>query len=247
MASTVFIAGATGAIGARLTPLLVSRGYRVFGLTRSAEKAPALLAQGAVPMVGNVYDTPALTQMMRAARPDAVIHMLTDLPPGLDPSKMAEAVHRNARVRAEGTASLVTAAREAGVGVMVAESIAWVYRKSDRLPYTEESALDTAATGSRGVTMAGVIALEQAVMNTPGLRGVVLRFGQLFGPGTGAPDATGKTLPLHVDAAAWATVLALEAQRPGIYNIVGPNAEVSAEKARRELQWTADSGPPRRA
>jgi nucleoside-diphosphate-sugar epimerase len=237
MTRTVFVAGATGAIGARLTPLLISRGYRVFGLTRMAEKAPALWAQGAVPVVGNVFDTATLTQIMKAARPDAVIHMLTDLPPALDPSKMDDAVARNSRIRSEGTASLVAAARAAGAGFMVAQSIAWAYRPSDTLPYTEQASLDTDATGPRGVTMAGVIALENAVLNTPGLKGVVLRFGHLFGPGTGFDDATGKKLPVHVDAAARATVLALEAERTGSYNIVGPNSEVSADKARRELNW----------
>jgi nucleoside-diphosphate-sugar epimerase len=123
---------------------------------------------------------------------------------------------------------------------MVAESIAWVYRLGASRPYNEEASLDTDAKGSRGITMAGVIALENAVMNTPGLKGVVLRFGQLFGPGTGFGDASGKTLPLHVDDAARATVLALESERPGIYNIVGRNSEVSVEKARRELSWTAE-------
>jgi nucleoside-diphosphate-sugar epimerase len=243
MTRTVFVAGATGAIGARLTPLLVSRGYRVLGLTRAAEKAPALWARGAVAVVGNVFDAAGLTQMMRAARPDAVIHMLTDLPQGLDPSKMEDAVARNARIRSEGTANLVAAARAAGVGFIVAQSIAWAYRPSDALPYTEEASLDADAKGSRAVSVGGVIALENAVMNAPDLKGAVLRFGQLFGPGTGVDDATGKKLPLHVDAAAWATVLALEAERPGIYNIVGPNPEVSADKARRELSWTSESRP----
>jgi nucleoside-diphosphate-sugar epimerase len=240
MTKTLFVAGATGAIGSRLTPRLISRGYRVIALTRSAEKVPTLLAQGALPVVGNVYDTPALTQIVKAARPDAIIHMLTDLPPGLDPSKMEEAIARNSRIRSEGTASLVAAARAAGVGYMVAESIAWVYRPNDPKPHTEDASLDTEATGPRAVTMAGIIALEKAVMSTPGLKGVVLRFGQLYGPGTGVDTATGKTLPLHVDEAARATVLALEADRPGIYNIVGPNSEVSVEKAKRELSWVAD-------
>jgi nucleoside-diphosphate-sugar epimerase len=239
MAKTVFVAGATGAIGSRLTPLLTSRGYRVIGLTRAAGKVPALLAQGVVPIVGNVFDTPMLTQIMKAARPDAVIHMLTDLPRGLDPSKMEEAIARNSRVRSEGTASLVAAARAANVDYMVAESIAWVYRPNDPKPHTEDASLDTEAKGPRGVTMAGVIALENAVMNTQGLKGVILRFGQLYGPGTGVDTADGKTMPLHVDEAARATVLALEAERPGIYNIVAPNSEVSVDKARRELSWSA--------
>jgi len=233
---TLFVAGATGAIGARLTPLLVARGHRVFGLTRFPDKRAALWAQGAVPLVGDVYDTAHVTALMRATRPDAVIHMLTDLPPNMEPSLMADAIPRNARIRREGTASLIAAAREAGVEYMVAESIAWVYAPGAR-PYTEESPLDLNAEGSRGISIGGAVALEQAVLNTPALNGAVLRFGQLYGPGTHSKDATGKTVPLHVDSAALATLLAVEAKRPGLFNIVEPNEEVAADKAQRELGW----------
>lgn len=233
---TIFVAGATGAIGARLTPLLVSRGHRVFGLTRSPEKKARLWAQGAVPVVGDVYDTTHLTAMMRATRPDVVIHMLTDLPPNMEPGLMAEAIPRNARIRREGTASLIAAARAADVKYMVAESIAWVYAPGNR-PYSEESPLDISAEGSRGISVGGAVALEQGVLNTPGLNGAVLRFGQLYGPGTHSKDATGKTLPLHVDSAALATLLAVEARCSGIFNIVEPNDEVVADKAQRELGW----------
>jgi nucleoside-diphosphate-sugar epimerase len=236
MGMTLLVAGATGTIGSRLVPLLVSRGHRVFGLTRVQRKEEVLWAHGAVPVVADVFDTSRLTQVMQAARPDAVIHMLTDLPPALDASRMEEAVPRNSRIRSEGTANLVAAAHHAGVSRMVAQSIAWAYRPGDR-PYTEESTLDENATGLRAVTIEGIVALETAVMKAPDLQGVVLRFGQFYGPGTGRDNASGTTLPLHVDAAAWATLLALESGRCGIYNIVGPNPEVSAEKARRELSW----------
>jgi nucleoside-diphosphate-sugar epimerase len=233
---TLFVAGATGAIGARLTPLLVRHGYRVFGLTRSRDKRAALWAQGVVPLVGDVYDTAHVTALMRATRPDTVIHMLTDLPPNMEPSLMAEAIPRNARIRREGTASLIAAARAADVKYMVAEIIAFVYAPGTR-PYTDESPLDVNAEGSRVISIGGAVALEQAVLNTPGLNGAVLRFGQLYGPGTHSKDATGKTLPLHVDAAALATLLAVEAKRSGIFNIVEPNEEVAADKAQRELGW----------
>src|SRR5262249_33485950 len=158
------------------------------GLTRSPEKMPALWAQGAIPLVGDVYDTPHLIAMMRAARPDAVIHMLTDLPPNMEPSLMAAAIPRNARIRREGTAGLVSASLAAGVKYMVAESIAWVYVPGAR-PYTEDSPVDLNAEGGRGISIGGVVALEQAVLNTPGLNGTVLRFGQLYGPGTHSKDA----------------------------------------------------------
>lgn len=237
MSSTLFLAGATGAIGSRLTPMLLGRGHRVFGLTRADNKTAKLWAQGAVPIVGDVFDTPRLTQMLRATRPDAVVHMLTDLPPMMEPSKMPEAIVRNARIRAAGTASLITAARAADVSFMVAQSIAWAYAPNDPPPHTEDAPLDLHAEGSRAVTISGVVALEQAVMNTPGLTGTVLRFGQLYGPGTHSETAAGKTLPLHVDAAAWSVVLAVDAKRSGIYNIVAPNAEVTVDKAQRELGW----------
>jgi nucleoside-diphosphate-sugar epimerase len=170
--------------------------------------------------------------------------MLTDLPHNMEPSLMAEAIPRNARIRREGTANLITAASAANVPLMVAESIAWVYAPGPQ-PCTEESPLDLSAEGTRGISLGGAIALEQAVMSTPGMAGVVLRFGQLYGPGTHSKDTTGKTMPIHVDAAAWATVLAVEAKRPGIYNIVEPNNEVSADKAQRELAWNFAQRPVR--
>jgi nucleoside-diphosphate-sugar epimerase len=71
----------------------------------------------------------------------------------------------------------------------------------------------------------------------------VLRYGQIYGPGTGSIDANGKPLALHVDAAAWAAVLAVELGRTGIFNIVGPNPDVTSDKARRELGWDADRLP----
>jgi len=65
------------------------------------------------------------------------------------------------------------------------------------------------------------------------MEGVVLRYGHLYGPGTGA-DA-GEIPALHVDAAAFAALLAIEKARSGIYNIAEPSAYLSTYKASREL------------
>lgn len=237
MPKTVFVAGATGAIGSRLVPMLVARGHAVFGLTRRQEKAAALRAMGATPVVCDVYDTAALSDALLRARPDIVIHQLTDLPPGLDPAQMEAALPRNARVRREGTASLMAAALRSGARLMVAQSIAWTYAEGPR-PYTEDAPLDLHAEGRRGVTVQGAKALEDIVMNTAGITGIVLRFGELYGPGTGADTAHGKRMPLHVDGAARATLLAMDRGRAGIYNIAETNGEVSTDRARRELGWT---------
>lgn len=231
--TTVFVAGASGAIGNRLVPMLVAAGHRVFGMTRArGPRADALLDAGAIPVVTDVFDATGLVKAVSAARPDVVIHQLTDLPAGLDPSQMDEAIRRNARIRSEGTANLVAAAREAGVQRMVAQSVAWLYAPGVE-PHGEDDPLDTAATGSRQVSVGGVAALEQAVLSAQGMAGVVLRYGRIWGPGTGSDSPAGNPLPLHVDDAARAALLAIGDVPAGIYNIVEPNDSVSGDKAYR--------------
>jgi nucleoside-diphosphate-sugar epimerase len=110
-------------------------------------------------------------------------------------------------------------------------------------PHGEDDPLDVAAEGSRAVTMRGVLALERAILSSPPLEGIVLRYGQLYGPGTGSDDRRGSA-PVHVDAAAFAALRALDHGSPGIFNIAEPNAEVQTEKAQTELGWRADMRLP---
>ena len=110
----IFLAGATGAIGRRLVPLLLNAGYHVVGTTRSTTKEDALRSAGVEPVVVDVFDAPALSRAVLAARPDIVIDQLTDLPPGIDPSRMAEATRRTDRIREQGTENLVAAALASG-------------------------------------------------------------------------------------------------------------------------------------
>jgi nucleoside-diphosphate-sugar epimerase len=151
---------------------------------------------------------------------------------------MAKAVENNARIRTEGTRNLVAAARAAGASRLVAQSIAWAYQPGDT-PYLETHPLDVEAQGSRGISVGGVVALEQQVLGEPALRGTVLRYGQLYGPDTGTDEPTGAS-PVHVQAAARAALLALEAEQSGIFNITNDNPTVSNEKARRLLGWSPD-------
>ncbi|HTH98367.1 MAG TPA: NAD(P)-dependent oxidoreductase [Stellaceae bacterium] len=239
MAHRIFLAGAAGVVGQRLTPLLLAAGHRVAGTTRSPEKAQALARQGVEPVVVDVFDADRLAQCVAAFRPDIVIHQLTDLPRGLDPALMAEAGRRNARIRTDGTRNLMAAALAAGVRRFIAQSIAWIYAPGPT-PHRENAPLDTRAEGARAVTIGGVVALENAVLSTPpSLTGIVLRYGRFYGPGTGA-----ETPPpgprVHVDAAAHAALLALSAEARGIYNVAEPNDEVATAKAERELGWRAD-------
>jgi nucleoside-diphosphate-sugar epimerase len=222
----IFLAGAGGAIGRRLTPLLVSAGHQVTGTTRSPEKADALRAIGAEPTVVDVFDAGAVLQAVAAARPDAVIHQLTDLafPPGSP--QYEEGLARNARLRIDGTRHLAAAARAAGVRRLVAQSIAFVYAPG------EGARVESDALAS-GATPDAVRSLEEAVLALP--EGIVLRYGFFYGPGTWSPDGPSREPALHIDAAAQACLLALERGQRGVYNIAEDDPGLSSAKARREL------------
>lgn len=231
----VFLAGAAGVIGRRLTRLLHADGHMVVGTTRSPAKADLLRALGATPAVVDVFDAAAIADAVAAARPDVVVHQLTDLPPVPDDDTAAIAARgeANARIRREGTRHLMAAARAAGVPRVIAQSIVWAYAPAEGAR-AETDPLDAAAEGSRAVTVGGVIALEQQVLGVPGIAGTVLRYGRLYGPDTWTPTPSGPA-PLHVDAAADAARRALARGASGIYNVAEEDGAVVSEKARREL------------
>jgi len=230
---TIFVAGASGAIGRRLCRLLVGDGMSVIGTTRSAEKASYLRVIGVKPVILDVFDEVLLRSAIHAARPDAIIHQLTDLPPALDPAKMPEAIIRNARIREIGTRNLVAAAVTAGVKRMVAQSIAFAY-KPGPMPYCEDSPLNL-HDPVFGLTARAVASLEEQVLGAP-FEGIILRYGKLYGPGTGfdIPPTGG---PLHVDAAADAARRAIDRGKTGIYNVAEKDGTVSSDKAVKVLGW----------
>jgi nucleoside-diphosphate-sugar epimerase len=205
----ILVVGATGVIGRRLVSLLLQAGHDVSGTTRRPERADALAALGAHPVVADAYDAAGLADAVAAAEPEVVMHQLTDL--------AGEDRAANVRLRIDGTANLVDAARAAGVQTMIAQSIAWIYAPG-ATPAVEQDPLDPEASAFPGVS-----ALEAAVATMP--RGVVLRYGTLYGPGTwyardgamadrarrGELRATPTTVPfLHADDAALAAAAALD-------------------------------------
>jgi nucleoside-diphosphate-sugar epimerase len=230
----ILVAGASGVIGRRLTLLLLIAGHAVAGTTRSAERAAQLKARGAAAIVVDVFDPAALRDAVVRARPDVVIHQLTDLPQVLDPAQRAAFSARNARLRSEGTANLVAAARAAGVRRIIAQSIAFAYADGPE-PHAETDPLASPdGDEPAAVTARGVRALEAAVLGAPGIDGVVLRYGRLYGSGTWTEVRQGRG-PLHVDAAARAALLAVEHGAPGVYNIAEDDGAVSIDKARAAL------------
>ena len=232
----IFLAGATGGIGRPRVKLLVQAGHQVTGTTRNPEKVTDLRALGAEPVVVDVFDAANLRDLAVAAKPDAVIHQLTDLPFAPGTPQYEEALARNARLRIEGTRNLAAAARAAGVTRLIAQSIAFVYAPGEGAR-VESDPLATDAPGMLGRTVAAVQALEDAVLALP--EGIVLRYAFLYGPGTWSPGGVGRRPPVHVDAAAHAALLALTRGKRGVYNITEDDPGLSSEKAKRELGFEA--------
>jgi nucleoside-diphosphate-sugar epimerase len=239
MGLNIFVAGASGVIGRALIPQLLRAGHVVTGSTRTAEGAEKLRSLGIDAVVADVFDKETLTGAVRGAVAEIVIHQLTDLSSALDPALREETLKRNARLRAEGTANLVAAARSAGVRRVIAQSIAWAYAPKDT-PFVETDPLDLDSTGPRRTTVVeGVVPLENAVLNQPDFTGLVLRYGELYGPGTWRETPDGRS-PVHVEAAAYAAFLAVDRGEPGVYNVGEPGGSVIVDKAVAELGWSWD-------
>jgi len=190
----IFLAGASGILGVRLVPLLVDAGHTVVGMTRTPSKADALAALGATPVVCDVFDVDALTRAVVDATPDLLMHQLTDLPD--DQDQIPALGGRNVRMRTEGTDNLLAAMSAAGTRRVLAQSIAW-------------SPSPAAARAAEH--------LESAVLRVDG---IVLRYGQFYGPGTYFPDALPDDPRVSLDRAARATLEHLDAPS-GIYTITG--------------------------
>ena len=238
MSHRIFLAGASGAVGRRLVPLLLEAGHSVVGTSRSSAKAQELRALGVEPIVVDVFDSAALMRAVVSAGPQVVIHQLTVLGGGLDPGRRSQSLIRNARIRDEGTQNLVRAAIAAKAGRLVAQSISWMYAPGAE-PHSEDDALDLAADGDRAASVRGVVALEKWTLQSPPLEGLVLRYGHFYGPGTGSDTPQGAS-PVHVDAAAYAALLAIDHGEHGIYNVAEANAQIATDKARSALGWRPD-------
>ena len=123
----VFLAGGSGAIGRRLIPQLVAAGHQVAATTRSAAKTTMLKSLGASPVVVDALDAAALKRAVTEFRPEAVMNQLTDLPQRYNPRKLGPFYERTSLLRVEATRTLLAAAREAGAGRFVYQSIAFMY------------------------------------------------------------------------------------------------------------------------
>jgi 2-alkyl-3-oxoalkanoate reductase len=234
----VFVAGASGAIGRPLVRQLVAAGHEVTGMTRREERAEEIRGTGADAVVCDVFDTAALEDAVRAAAPEAVVHLLTALPPRLDYRAKQDPLAPTNRVRGEGTRNLIAAAQAARARRLVAESVAFFYAPEGEWVKDEEAPLFLDAPDPFGTAAEALAGLERRVLGAEGIEGLVLRYGWLYGPGTYydrdgslTADALKRRLPVvgkgtgtfsfvHVEDAAAATLAALEGGTPGTYNVV---------------------------
>lgn len=229
----IFLAGGTGAIGRFAVPMLIQRGHHVTVMTRDPATANQVLPSEVTLVAGDVFDRARVTELVKAAQADVMLHQLTDLTQG-DPAA-------NARIRVDGSRNLVDAALAAGVDRIVAQSIAWAYEGGES-PADEATALDVDAPGeARRASVEAVQSLETEAARVSD--SILLRNGLLYGPGTWywhdglfGEFARGGLLPatptvaslVHVEDAARAVVEAID-WPAGAYNIVDDEPAAGTE------------------
>jgi nucleoside-diphosphate-sugar epimerase len=236
----VFVAGASGAIGTRLVPQLIDRGHEVIGTFKSPQKEAPLRAIGAEAVALDLLDTPAVRKVVLDAKPDAIVHEATALANGGFSRKLDKTFAQTNRLRTVGTDALLAAAREAGVQRFVAQSFApYRYVRQGAMVKTEDDPLDTNPPAAAKETNAAMAHVDQAVTDAGG---IALRYGGFYGnpddqvinlvrkrrfPMIG--NGEGWTSWIHLDDAAAATVLAIEHDGAGIYNIVDDEPAPASE------------------
>jgi nucleoside-diphosphate-sugar epimerase len=234
----VFVAGGTGVIGRRLVPRLVARGHQVTATTTGSGKSGLLEQLGADAVVMDGLDAVSVGKAVAAARPDAIVHQMTAITGKPDMKHFDRWFATTNRLRTEGTDHLLAAAEATGVSNFVAQSYGgWNGIRQGGWVKTEEDPLDATSTGKGA---AAIRHLEDVVLKAGG---AALRYGALYGPGATddqielvrkrqfplVGSGTGYCSWVHVDDAASATVLAVEQQAKGVFNIVDDEPAPASE------------------
>ncbi len=259
----VFVAGGTGAIGVQLVPQLVAAGHDVVATTRSAKGAEAVQRLGAEPAIADGLDERAMSEAVRRAQPEVVIHEMTALAGKMDLRHFDRWFATTNQLRTKGTDTLLRAAQEAGARRLIVQSYGggWSNPREGGAVKDESDPLDPHPVKWTRETMAGIRHIEETVPATEGLEGVVLRYGGLYARGTGAlseealdlirkrrfpvvGDGDGVWSFVYTGDAASATVAALDRGAPGVYNVVDDDPA----PAREWLPYLAEvigAKPPR--
>ena len=265
----VLVAGASGAVGIRLIPILVAGGHSVTGLIRSPSKAESVRRAGATSVVVDALDPPALREAVVGAQPEVVVHEMTALANASDLRHFDRVFAQTNRLRTEGLDHLLAAAREAPAKKIIAQSYCgWPFARVGGPVKTEDDPLDSNPPREFQRSLEAIRHLESAVTEATDLEGVVLRYGAFYGPGSGLFDGSAldqlqrRFFPViddgggwwsfvHLDDAAQATACAIENGAPGVYNIVDDDpapvsewlpalaAMIGAKPPRRIPRWLA--------
>jgi nucleoside-diphosphate-sugar epimerase len=237
----VFVAGAAGAIGAQLVPQLVERGHEVVGMTRSQSKRKLVAGLGARPVIADALDREAVGRAVAEADPEVVVHELTALSGKLNMRRIDRLLAPTNRLRTEGTDHLLAAAKAVGARRVIAQSFSgWPFARVGGPVKSEAAPLDPAPPAALRDGLAAIRHVERSVTEIAWAEGVALRYGALYGPGTGLSsnpnavmtravlrrqvpivgDGGGVWSFVHVADAASATVRAVEYGAAGIYQVV---------------------------
>lgn len=253
----VFVAGGTGVIGRRLVEQLVARGHQVTATTTNPGRLTMLRELGADAVVMNGLNSESVITAVDAARPDAIVHQMTAIPPKPDMKHFDRWFASTNRLRTEGTDHLLAAAEKTGVSTIIAQSYgSWNGIRTGGWVKTEEHPLDMHQGSAAQAAMEANRYLEDAVVSAGG---AALRYGWLYGPGASDTlveivrkrqfpligGGAGYTSWVHIDDAASATVLAVEQQANGVFNIVD-NAPSPARDWLPHLAECVGAKPPMR-
>lgn len=236
----IYVAGGTGAIGTRLIRQLVERGHQVTATTRDPVKRSGLDRLGARAVVVDGLDGAAVGEAVASAAPDAVVHQMTALSGKIDPKHFDRSFGPTNRLRTEGTDHVVAAAQACGVPQIVAQSFTgWPNIRSGGWVKNEEDPLDPDPPRRQRESLAAIRYLEETVRKADG---TVLRYGAFYGDASDPMVAmvrkrrfplvgggTGYTSWVHLEDAASATVLALEKETRGVFNVVDDEPAPASE------------------
>ena len=224
----VLIIGASGAVGIHLTRQLTGQGQDVTGTCRSSAHEGRIRSAGAAPLVLDVLDAAATRSAVAQVRPDAIIYQATALAGRRFGRSLDKTFAPTNRLRTDGTDNVIAAARSAGVRQLVAQSFAPYRYASSGLVASEDDPVLAEPPASAAQTFAAMTHLDRAVTAAGG---IALRYGGFYGepdqmtaavakrryPLVG--DGRGMMSFIHLQDAAAATVLALEADGPALYNV----------------------------